>query len=127
MPQCVHQLPFGTFKFFKDYIVGQPAEGSHMGVSEVKAMADLARQHYPHPFFYVGNRLYRNSVDPHAINTIKDELPQLVAVAIVYYFPSTKQVLELESRIVQNLPFATFHDLKHAIEWGQQQLLSTNG
>lgn len=118
----VYELPFGKFLFQDDYVIGTPDGQTNMCKEETDALIQLAEQHYTKPFFYVGNRLYGNSTNPLIVDKVKERLPLFSALALVYYTPKTKKLLELETKLTKTVPVAVFDNLDDALAWGHRQL-----
>lgn len=119
MEKDIVNLPFGTFRVYPDFVVGEPEANVEMGIEKAKEVASRTLHNFDKPFGYIGNRINVNSLDPMAYLFVTREYPLFKVMAVVSYSSIGSRFLETERLIAEHvdLHFETFRDLPSAKAW----------
>jgi hypothetical protein len=112
-----YEFDFGSIQIFTEYIIFEANEETNVDHKHFEELEKIASIHFKHlPFGLIGNRKNRNSINP-AIYLRINEIPNLVAIAIVSYSSITDFSLTIEKNLVKNIPFKVFGNLEDAVDW----------
>ncbi|MCX7549807.1 hypothetical protein [Xanthomarina sp. F2636L] len=122
-------LKTGDFYFFKDFIIAEFKEGSHISFNEFEEVMELGKKKYKLendklnsvPIGFISNRIHSYSVD--LIDMFKNSkfTNQLSAYAIVSYSEVTRKFLSLEDQYFV-IPRQKFNNLLEAVDWVESEI-----
>jgi len=112
------ELPFGTFYFFKDFLISELNQGTHFSWKKVKKVADLAAEFYgeDNKVVYISNRVNSYSIEPQSWLKFDKEYNFFKASAIIAYDMKGGLSVVLEKLFSQKR-IQKFTDLDSAIDW----------
>lgn len=122
---CV--LDFGTFYFFKDFVISEINEEVHINWTLAKKAIDQIINHYGlnRKIALISNRHYSYSLDPHYWDKFFSKYNFINAYALVSY-----NGFECSHMAIENLFFKSnikgFSNLNDAIDWSLQMRLVLN-
>ncbi|MEO8933997.1 MAG: hypothetical protein ABI295_06780 [Xanthomarina sp.] len=112
----------GVFYFFKDFIIAEFNEGSHVSYYECEDVMERGGNKYQlKPIGFISNRI--NSYSINVIDVFQNSLflTNVKAYAIVYYSEITRNILEMEDQYF-SIPRPRFDNLIQASHWIQNEI-----
>ncbi|MGA9238826.1 hypothetical protein [Robiginitalea sp.] len=112
-----HELAIGTFRFYKQVVVGRVREGMQISMDNVLPLLALSWEAYRDTsVVYISDRKYSYSLDPTMYYEVQKLAPHITGYAWVVYNEINRKTAELEARFVQ-CPKAIHHTMDNALEW----------
>lgn len=121
-----HQLEIGTFRFYKNLIIGNINRGSKITLDQALPLLAIWPLYYneAQPMVYLSNRKNSYSIDPTMHLEIQKLFPFLLGYGAVVYNEINYRVAQLEQQFLQ-CPSGIFHDLDAAITWASELIEDT--
>lgn len=120
----MYDLAMGKVFFYQNYLVIEVAEGMSFNHESAKELSVLTNLHFENkPFGYISNRIHSYSLDPMDYAKIREVFPNLKSFAIVTYNDLQKTSVRIE-KIFFKGKINTFENLKDAINWVKNELIS---
>lgn len=118
-----HNMDFGTFKFYKNLIVGTVQPGSKITFDQALPLLAIWPLYYSEdqPMVYLSDRRSSYSIDPTIHLEIKKLFPFLLGYGAVVYNDINYRVAQLEQQFIK-FPSGIFIDFDDAIEWATNRI-----
>lgn len=115
-------LPFGSFYFFKKFVVSEINEGVHFDWQKVKILSDIMIVHYEteNKLIYISNRVNSYSIEPQSWLKFDKKYQLFKKTGIIAYDNRGGLSVVLE-RLFSKGSIKKFRSLKKAIEWALAQ------
>lgn len=112
----------GDFYFFKDFIIAEFKEESHVSFAQFEDIMEMGKEKYnSKPVGFISNRINSYSVNLIDMFENSNFSNYLSAYAIVSYSEVTTKVLDLEDHYF-SIPRKRFNNLIEAANWIQDEL-----
>ncbi|UOB17232.1 hypothetical protein [Abyssalbus ytuae] len=80
---------FGTLEIFNDYAIGEINEGIDFKCEQNEKIISVCKKYFKdRPFGYISNRTTSFSIDPSIYNQLRNNLKNLVAIAVIAKNPA---------------------------------------
>lgn len=117
-----HNLEIGTFKFYKNIMLGEINEGMHVDFNSTLVPIQLCHQIYKQaPIIYISNRINSYSIDPVSFYEAIQIIPNLIGFAIVTQ-NQRRQTLACLEKLFMQKPIDVFAEMADAFTWGTNLL-----
>lgn len=116
------ETKIGDFYFFKNFIIAEFKEGSHVSYIEFEDVMELGEAKYQlRPVGFISNRIHSYSIN--LIDMFENSviLISVKAYAVVYYNEKTLNILGLEDKFF-SIPRPRFDNLIEATDWVNSEL-----
>ncbi|MFM1878784.1 MAG: hypothetical protein RLZZ241_1650 [Bacteroidota bacterium] len=115
-----HDMDFGSFKFYKNLIIGKINPGSKVTFEQILPLLAIWPLYYneTEPMVYLSDRQSSYSLDPTMHFEIQKLFPFLLGYGIIVYNEINYRVAQLEQQFL-SCPTGIFKDLESAVEWAQ--------
>lgn len=113
-----HHLDFGTFKFYKNLIIGTIVQGSRVTFDQILPLLAIWPLYYDEtePMVYLSDMKSSYSLDPTMHLEIQKLFPFLLGYGVIVYNEINYKVAQLEQQFLQ-CPVGIFKDVESAIVW----------
>lgn len=113
-----HSLEIGTFKFYKNLIIGSIQRGTKVTLDQALPLLAIWPLYYSEsqPMVYLSDRKCSYSIDPTMHLEIQKLFPFMLGYGAVVYNDINYRVAQLEQQFIK-CPCAIFNDMDAAISW----------
>lgn len=125
-PQIIkhYNLKIGDFYFFENFVLIEYAENAHISLLVLKTIMRVSKIFFPNskPFGLIINKIHSFSTVPSDAFKLENELPNLVATAVVTWDSALSINFELENHFFKKINRRLFPDIKTAETWIQAEV-----
>lgn len=125
-PQIIkhYNLKIGDFYFFENFVLIEYAENAHVSLPVLKTIMRVSKIFFPinKPFGLIINKIHSFSTVPSDAFKLENELPNLVATAVVTWDSALSINFELENHFFKKINRRLFPDIKTAESWIQAEV-----
>ncbi len=120
-----HTLDFGTFRFYRNMVVGEFNEGVHVDLRINQLVTDLLNSYFSENqnFGYISNRKYKYSMNP-MVHYVNRSFTNLKCFAVVEHNGIPPSTASIESKFFISDRFQTFLSIDDAMTWVDSMLKS---
>jgi len=122
-----HRLKLGYFYFFKDLVIVEISEGSHLDLKSSQDFFKIANIFYKEKFFgFISNRINKFSVSPLEFANYSKELNNITSFCAITYNNSLDEMnVQIEKRFSQK-PFQVVTNINDAFLWTMKIVANKN-
>lgn len=116
-----HELDFGRFRFYKNLIIGQIYEGTHITLDRVLPVLAIGSVYYneDNKAVYLSDRRYSYSIDPTMHLELHKLFPFLLGYGVVVHNDLNFRIAKLEQRFLP-CNSGVFFSMDQALDWATQ-------
>ncbi len=116
-----HQLKFGTFRFYRNLVIGRINEGEQVSLDSTLPLIAIGIELYSEkrPAVYLSDRIYSYSMDPTLHLEAHKLFPFLLGYGVIAYNELNYRVARLEQRFIP-CPCGIFRSMDEALSWSWQ-------
>lgn len=113
-----HEMDFGRFRFYKNLVIGQIHEGTHVTLDNVLPVLAIGTVYYneSNRAVYLSDRKYSYSIDPTMHLELHKLFPYLLGYGVVVQNDLNFRIAKLEQKF---LPCSSgvFFSMDQALDW----------